>query len=512
MAKAIMIQGTGSHVGKSTLVTALCRIFSQDGYRVAPFKAQNMALNSYITREGYEMGRAQAVQAFAAGVEPQVEMNPILLKATSDQGAQVILSGKVVGNMKAREYQSFKQKVWEVVKAAYAKLERSYDLVVIEGAGSPAEINLKKHDIANMRVARMAKGPVILVGDIDRGGIFASLIGTLELLTLSERSLVAGFVINKFRGDFNLLTNGLKFLERKTRKPVFGVLPYLSDFSLEEEDGVALDHLKLQKWSPSSQDKIKMGVIYLPHISNFTDFDPLKKEPDVELFYVRAKGEIKRADVVILPGSKNTIEDLMYIRNLGLDQEICQFYHNGGQVIGICGGVQMLGRTIQDPLQVESRYKQIQGLDLLGVETVLETKKITAQVQAKLSNAWRMEDQCSDISGALKGYELHMGRTRRLGTTRPAFIILKRGHRRVHQEDGALSMNGRVWGTYLHGLFENDSFRKSFLDRFRFQKGWIGSDRITNTVQYDQEREWAFDHLAQVVRKHLDLKRIYELF
>ena len=282
-----MIQGTGSHVGKSTLAVALCRIFSQDGFRVAPFKAQNMALNSYITLDGCEIGRAQAVQAHAARIEPQVEMNPVLLKATSDLRAQVILRGRVVGNMKAREYQKFKPRAWKVIRDAYAKLGKTYELIVIEGAGSPAEINLKRGDLSNMRVARMANAPVILVGDIDRGGVFASLVGTLDLLTPSERAWVAGFVINKFRGDLDLLTDGLKFLERKTHKPVLGVIPYLSDLFLEEEDGVALDDVGTQRFDSSRFDRIKIAVVCLPHISNFTDFDPLKKEPGVDLFFTK---------------------------------------------------------------------------------------------------------------------------------------------------------------------------------------------------------------------------------
>ncbi len=507
-----MIQGTGSHVGKSTLVTALCRIFSQDGFRVAPFKAQNMALNSYITTDGCEIGRAQAVQAHAARIEPQVEMNPVLLKATSDLGAQVILRGKVVGNMKARDYQKFKPRAWKVIHDAYARLEKMYDLVVIEGAGSPAEVNLKRRDLSNMRMARMANAPVILVGDIDRGGVFASMVGTLELLTPSERAWVAGFVINKFRGDLDLLTDGLKFLERKTHKPVLGVIPYLTDLSLEEEDGVALDRLGIQRSDSSRSDKIKIAVICLPHISNFTDFDPLKKEPSVDLFFVRKRGEIASADVVILPGSKNTIEDLIHIRRVGLDQEILKAYRQGGHVIGICGGIQMLGRVISDPHGVESNFKKAEGLGLLAVETVLEKKKITARVQASMSKAWPENPaRDSTVRGLLSGYEIHMGHTRRLGITPPAFTIHKRNSLRIRQADGAISPDGRVWGTYLHGLFENDLFRRWFLDRIRTAKGGSDSWETESAIEYRQEREWAFDRLAQVVRKHLDLKRIYDL-
>lgn len=507
-----MIQGTGSHVGKSTLVAALCRIFAQDGYRVAPFKAQNMALNSYITAEGCEIGRAQAVQAHAARTEPRVEMNPVLLKPTSDWGSQVILLGRVVGNMKAKEYHEFKRKVWRVIRTAYADLERAYDLIVIEGAGSPAEVNLKKQDVSNMRVARMADAPVILVGDIDRGGVFASLIGTLDLLSPSERMRVAGFVINKFRGDQSLLTEGLRFLKRRTRRPVLGVMHYLPDLGLEEEDGVVLNDRPLVEKPPdihqTSHNTIKIAVVHLRRISNFTDFDPLAREPGVELFYVRQKGQLKKADVVILPGTKNTIEDFMDLKKRGIDREICEFYGEGGHVVGICGGCQMLGRTIRDPHGVESRHRQIRGLGLLDIETVLATSKITAQVQAELSDAWKVIR--AGTTGPVNGYEIHMGRTRRLERTRPAFVIFKRNGRPIDHEDGAISPDGRVWGTYLHGLFENDSFRSRFLDCIRHLKGI----RIRNElmpIHYGQKREQAFDRLAQAARKYLDLKRIYEL-
>jgi len=442
----------------------------------------------------------------------------------------------VVGNMKACEYQKFKPTAWKVINTSYAKLEKGFDLVVIEGAGSPAEVNLKRGDLSNMRMAKMAKAPVILVGDIDRGGVFASLVGTLDLLTPSERRWVVGFVINKFRGDFDLLTDGLRFLERRTHKPVLGVIPYMTDLSLEEEDGVALDRLEGRRPESPISNRIKIAVICLPRISNFTDFDPLKKEPDVDLFYVRKEGEITCADVIILPGSKNTIEDLLHMRRVGLDQGILKAFQRGAHV-GICGGIQMLGRTIRDPRGVESHHKQSEGLGLLAVETVLETNKITAQVEATLSNAWRVEGPVrgsaargpgrGGIGGPfslypdgsphmkapphIKGYEIHMGRTRRLGTARSAFTILKRNGRQFHQADGAISPDGRVWGTYLHGLFDNDLFRRGFLDRVRIGKGWSDSGDMGNTIQYDQEREWAFDRLAQVVRKHLDLKRIYEL-
>jgi adenosylcobyric acid synthase len=292
------------------------------------------------------------------------------------------------------------------------------------------------------------------------------------------------------------------------------VIPYLSDLSLEEEDGVALEHLKVQNSDRSVSDKIKVGVIYLPHISNFTDFDPLKKEPDVELFYIRKNNQVAHADVVILPGSKNTIEDLLYIRKLGIDQEICQFHRRGGQIVGICGGVQMLGRTIRDPHGIECDHQEVQGIGLLAVETILEKKKVTAQVEAQLTHAWKALDGWGRGGNGppdIKGYEIHMGRTRRFGNTRPAFTIFKRNSHQVYQEDGAISPDGRVWGTYLHGLFENDSFRRWCLDRVRVKKERPGATTIRSTVHYDQEREQAFNRLAQIIRKHLDLKRIYGL-
>ncbi len=514
MSSAIMIQGTGSHVGKSTLVAALCRTLHQDGFRVSPFKSQNMSLNAFVTFSGDEIGRAQALQAMAAGVQPCVEMNPILLKATSDSGAQVILRGKPVGVMRATEYQRYKSQAWRTVIDSYHCLSERFDRIVIEGAGSPAEINLKEHDISNMRVARLANAPVLLVGDIDRGGVFASLLGTLQLLTRSERARVAGFIINKFRGEEALLQDGLRFLERKTGLPVLGVLPYLPDLFLDEEDGVALDASPSLRGNGMEESvspgrngaetggPIRIAVVHLPHISNFTDFDPLARDPRVKLRITRSAREVTLSDVVILPGTKNTIGDLRALRKMRLDRAVLQAHAAGRRIIGICGGFQMLGTRIRDPLGVEDRAGAIQGLGLLGVETTLAPAKITDQVEAdcRISGRWP-KSKC-------KGYEIHMGRTRRYPGVAAAFRISRRGGRRVGEREGAVSPDARVWGTYLHGLFENDSFRDSFLAAI--QGGQASPKR--RRMRFGSTRLRALDRLADSARKHLDLKRIYELF
>ncbi|HKZ45756.1 MAG TPA: cobyric acid synthase, partial [Thermodesulfobacteriota bacterium] len=381
-ARPLMLQGTASHVGKSIITAALCRIFREHGLRVAPFKAQNMALNSFVTMDGGEIGRAQAFQAEAAGIEPTVDMNPILLKPTSDMGSQVIIHGKVYGNMKAAEYHRFKKEAARYVLESYRRLEEKNDLIIIEGAGSPAEINLRENDIANMGLAEMVDAPVILIGDIDRGGVFASLVGTMELLTASEKKRVKGFIINKFRGDLELLKPGLDFLENKTGLPVFGVVPYLKDINLPDEDGVVLDS---GQWSVvSGQKKITIVVIKLPRISNFTDFDPFRFEPDVSIHYITEPAELDGADVVIIPGSKNTLEDMDWLWKTGIADKLIHYAENGGKVIGICGGFQMLGKLVKDPHGVESHVKEMKGLGLLHGETILEREKRTYQVGATI--------------------------------------------------------------------------------------------------------------------------------
>ena len=377
MTTALMIQGTGSHVGKSILTAGLCRIFRDDGINVAPFKSQNMALNSYVTEDGKEMGRAQVVQAEAAGLRPDADMNPILLKPHSDQGSQVIIHGKVYGNLSAREFYKFKEEAKGFVKTSYDRLAKRHELIVIEGAGSPAEINLRANDIANMGTAHLVDAPVILVGDIDRGGVFASLVGTLELLDEADKKRIKGFIINKFRGDISLLRPGLDFLEEKTGLPVLGVIPWFRDIYIEEEDGVAIDRAAGQIRDDSA---VRIAVIHLPRISNFTDFDPFLADDGVNIRYIKEGERIGEADIIIIPGTKATISDLKYLKDAGYDVEIVKHIASGGTVIGICGGYQMLGKRITDAHHVEAGG-EIEGLGCLKIETELESEKTTHQVE-----------------------------------------------------------------------------------------------------------------------------------
>lgn len=501
MSKAIMIQGTGSHVGKSLIVTALCRIFRQDGYKVAPFKAQNMALNSAITSDGGEIGRAQALQAMAAGIEPTVDMNPVLLKANSDMGSQVIIRGKVVGNMSAREYFSFKEKAWDVICDSYKRLSGEYDLIVIEGAGSPAEINLE--DIVNMKVARMADAPVILVGDIDRGGLFASIVGTMELLSIDDRKRVAGFIINKFRGDESLLAGGIAFIEERYGVPIVATIPYLKGLGLPEEDGVSLETKGIWERDKKGGEKIRIGVICLPHISNFTDFDPFMLEKGVDLRFLKDEKIDDNLDLLIIPGSKNTIDDLAYLIESGMAERIKEFHKQGGRVIGICGGYQMLGSTIDDPLKVETTRGMIEGLGLLPVETILEPEKITSRVKAEVVDNNVLPLTYHDLQ--LSGYEIHMGRTRLLDGARPIFRICERSGEKVDLPDGAISRDRMVWGTYIHGIFDNDGFRHQLLEEIRREKN-ISSDMPEN---YSAHLEANLNKLASLVRERIDLSRIH---
>ena len=500
--KSLMIQGTGSYVGKSLIVAGLCRIFKKDGFNVVPFKSQNMSLNSFVTRDGGEMGRAQVVQAEAAGIEPHVDMNPILIKPNTDIGAQIIVHGKVYGNMSATRYHQFKKKAVRAVKESFYRLKERYELMVIEGAGSPAEINLRKNDIANMGMAEIAECPVILVGDIDKGGVFASLIGTLELLSKEENKRIKGFIINKFRGDIRLLEPGLDFLEKKTRLPVIGVIPYFKDLYLQEEDGVSVEKVGL---SPKKGD-IKIAVLCLPHISNFTDFDALEREPKVEFRYIRPGNTIPISDLIIIPGSKNTIGDLAYLRKSEYDKAILKHRQRGGFVIGICGGYQMLGRLISDPFKVETNRKSIVGLGLLDVETTIEKGKVTSQVEARLSQ----KDLLPWKTGKILGYEIHMGRTDRKNNTSALFTVLKKGKQNVRIEDGAISKDGRVWGTYIHGIFDNDEFRRGFISRLRKRKGVRPLSR-SDIVYYHQMKREGFNNLETGLRENLDMDFIYRI-
>jgi len=512
MSKALMIQGTGSGAGKSLIVTALCRIFRDRGFNVAPFKAQNMALNSYISAEGGEMGRAQVLQAEAARVMPTVDMNPILLKALGEKGSQVIIHGKVHSNMKAKEYYSFKREAWKAVQESFGRLTRNYELIIIEGAGSPAEINLMDVDIVNMAVARHAGAPVILVGDIDKGGVFASLYGTIELLG-EDNTYVKAFLINKFRGDLNILKPGLEMIKKKTGRPVIGVLPYISNIGLPEEDGLAL-----QKGSPldvhrSKVETVKIVIVRLQYISNFTDFDPFFYEPDAELIYSNYQAEIESANIVIIPGSKNTVKDLLFLKDNGLDESIKRACEKGVQIIGICGGYQMLGKVIKDPYGVESHHKEIEGMGLLNIDTIFEKNKVTCQVDAEL-----LPDFQSLVPYSLppiRGYEIHMGESRGdIGLFKLTRFSLANTEYREKIEfcgsddviDG--SRNGNCWGTYLHGIFDNDQFRRCILNHARGQKGLSS---LHSEVNYAGVKDQAIDSLAAIVRENVDMDFIGKL-
>jgi cobyric acid synthase CobQ len=493
---AIMFQGTSSNAGKSVLTAAFCRILLQDGYRVAPFKSQNMSLNSYVTRDGGEMGRAQVMQAQACRLDPDVRMNPILLKPNSETGSQVILCGKPVGNMDVEAYIRYKPQAFEVAQRAYDSLASEVDVMVLEGAGSPGEVNLKRHDIVNMAMAEYAQAPVLIVGDIDRGGVFASFIGTLDVLSEKERARVAGFVVNRFRGRQELLADALTYVMNHTGLPTFGVVPYLRDLGLPEEDSVSFKELVAAK-AERREDKLDIAVIDLPHISNFTDIDALRIEPDVEVRIVRKPEMLGSPDVVILPGSKNVIGDLQALKERGLADAILKLAQEGRtRIVGLCGGFQMLGKTIEDPTGIESTNRMLSALGLLPVETVLLPEKTLKAVQARHLK-----------SGLpLRGYEIHHGATRECGGA-----LLACGNEvAVVREDGEpigyASADGRVMGTYLHGFFDADAFRRWFIDDLRQQRGLPA----LKSVQAVFDVEPALDRLASVVRASLDVKAIYK--
>lgn len=485
MAK-IMIQGTGSSVGKSIIVTALCRIFMQDGYSVSPFKSQNMSLNSYITLDGKEMGRAQVLQAYAAGLEPQVYMNPILLKPTSDRKSQIIVNGEVYGNATAVEYHNMKLKFREMLKKHFLYMESQFDIIVMEGAGSPAEINLRDRDIVNMGMAEIADAPVILVGDIDKGGVFASLAGTMLLLKENEKKRVKGTIINKFRGDIEILKPGLDMLEDIIKIPGLGVVPYF-DLNLEDEDGAVSFNKEISNY-------IDIAVVKSPHISNFTDFDALRSEEDVSIRFVTSKEEFGNPDILILPGSKNTIEDLIKLRENGLENCIKE-YSKFGIVIGICGGYQMLGKSIKDPYEVESSVLETQGIGLLDIDTILERNKVTTRVEAK-------NKDCT-----VHGYEIHMGNSKYGSKAKPFFEIVNKNGAEVSLKDGAVNYKNNVIGTYIHGVFDDMDFRQYILNRVRDKKHL----KHKHSLSYDEIRENELDKLADIVRSNIDMKALYDI-
>lgn len=489
----IMVQGTSSHVGKSILTAALCRVLKDRGFNPAPFKAQNMALNSFITTDGGEIGRAQAFQAEAAGILPSADMNPILLKPSADSVSQVIIQGRVRGVMSAREYHVFKKEAKRFVLDSYSRLSQKHDVIIIEGAGSPAEINLRENDLANMGIAEMADSPVVLVGDIDRGGVFASLVGTLELLTEDERARVKGFIINKFRGDKSLLKPGLDFLEKKTGRPVLGVMPYMKGITLPDEDGVSLDSKK-----EVAGGGIKIAVIRLPRISNFTDFDPFGCESGVRLDYISAPGDIEGADAVIIPGTKNTVEDLVWLREKGFIIALERFRENGGTVAGICGGFQMLGNSVKDPYGMESGRTFAKGLSFIDAETVITKEKNTFQVSAEAVLFGR--------SFEVGGYEIHMGETN--GAAKPFSNIVKRNSTGSSIPDGGVTEDGKVWGTYIHGIFDNDPFRHAFLEELGKTRGINGS---VQGRRFKDVMDASLSELARTVEENLDMDGLFRI-
>lgn len=484
MAKRIMVQGTMSGAGKSLIAAALCRILSQDGLRAAPFKSQNMALNSYITRDGLEMGRAQVVQAQAAGVEPDVRMNPILLKPSSDTGSQLIVNGEVRGEYRAADYFKMKKSLIPEVLAAYESLAAEYDVIVIEGAGSPAEINLRQDDIVNMGLAQLVDAPVLLVGDIDRGGVFAQLYGTVALLEEAERARIAGLVINKFRGDEALLRPGLSMLEEKTGIPVLGVIPY-AQVDIDDEDS-----LSPRLGRSAHRKAVDVAVVRLPHISNFTDFAPLERHPALGVRYVGRPDQLAGADLIILPGTKATMEDLRWLRESGLESEIKKCAAAGTPVLGVCGGYQMLGETLSDPEGVEGGG-EMAGLGLLPCRTVFAAQKTRTRVDALTAVPF-----LEPVS--LSCYEIHMGITQRLGGV--PFARFPDG-----REEGAVS--GKVLGTYLHGLFDTGALVEQLAAWLMKGKGLsLEHIRVESQEEY---RERQYDRLARVVREHLDMKAVY---
>jgi adenosylcobyric acid synthase len=500
-----MVLGTASHVGKSLLTAALCRIFAQRGYRVAPFKSQNMSLNSAATLDGLEIGRAQALQAEAAGIPATVHMNPILIKPTGDACSQIIVRGKIWGHLSAHEYHQCRvEELAPVVCESYEILAAQNDVIVLEGAGSPAEINLKAHDIVNMRMAELADARCLLVGDIDHGGVFAALLGTLELLDPSERARICGFVINKFRGDVALLRPGIHAIEQRVGKQCLGVIPFLHQLMLDEEDSLGLPSQRPDAWSNGSSvsRQLRIAVFRLPSLSNFTDFDPLLAEPSASLRFCCTPEELGLADVVIIPGSKQTIDDLEWMRARGLDHALHE-HAKHGLTVGLCGGLQMLGLEITDPHGMEGKGSAL-CLGILPIHTIMQRDKITVNAEGTLSGSSLFGEKVH--VDRLRGYEIHIGKTIYLPGAHP-FATLERKSEVDHALDGCTSEDQRTFGTYLHGLFDEDSFRHEFL---RAARSFYKLAPAPDYWNWKQHREQALDRLAREVDRALDLKTIFE--
>lgn len=492
MAKVIMIQGTMSNVGKSIVTAGLCRIFKQDGYKVAPFKSQNMALNSFITDDGLEMGRAQVMQAEASGISPNIAMNPILLKPTNDIGSQVILNGEILGNMSATEYYRKKESFIPHIMKSFNILNEKYDIIVIEGAGSPAEINLKKNDIVNMGMAKLAKSPVLLVGDIDRGGVFAQLWGTINLLDDDERKYIKAMIINKFRGSRKILESGLDILEKKTEKPIAGVIPY-TRLDIDDEDSLSERFLKNKK-----RELIDIAVIKLPRISNFTDFNVFERFEGVGVNYVDDAGELEKADVIIIPGTKNTIDDLLWIRENGIETKIKQLASKGKPIIGICGGYQMLGDVILDYNEAENKG-EFKGIGLLPIATTFEKSKIRTRIKGKFDN---ISGIFKELKGKeFEGYEIHMGISNIVGKNKNMNIL--------ENEKGDGVNIGNIYGTYIHGIFDDENIAKTIISTIMKEKGINPTDiKAFNMKDYKEKQ---YNLLAETIRENVDMDMIYKI-
>ncbi len=489
----LMVQGCTSDAGKSVLVAALCRVFVREGHKVAPFKPQNMALNSAVTEDGGEIGRAQAVQAQAANIKAVVDFNPVLLKPNSDTGAQVIIQGKALSDMEAKDYHHYKKTAAKAVHNSYQRLQSAYDYIFVEGAGSPAEINLRKGDIANMGFAEKADCPVIIIADIDRGGVFAHLVGTLELLSQSEQNRVVGFVINRFRGDIALLQPGLDWLEEKTNKPVLGVLPYLHGLEIAAEDAVETQQQK---------DDVKMRIVVpvYPRMSNHTDFDALRMHPEIELIFVKALDPFGRstplpsADLIILPGSKNVRSDLAFLRQQGWHNDIQKHLRYGGKVWGICGGYQMLGLSIEDPLGLEGKAGLSDGLAYLNCKTVLAANKVLANVKGNL----KLDNKQCEV----KGYEIHAGQSYIAESACQPIAKQVSGDENMSCE-GAVSLDGQIAGSYLHGIFDQS-------DAIQVLMSWAGTE-VSAVESYDSQQNRAIDRVADACESYLDINKIKDL-
>ncbi len=500
-AKTLMVMGTASDVGKSVVVTALCRAFARAGVRVAPFKSQNMSNNAAVCPGGGEIGRAQAVQAAACGLPPSVAMNPVLLKPESDARCQVVISGRPRFQMEAREYERYRVAAWPAIVRSYQALAENFDLLVIEGAGGAAEINLRHRDMVNWAIAELADAPVLLVGDIDRGGVFAALVGTIELLTPAERQRVKGFLINKFRGDLALLEPGLRMLEERTGIPVLGVLPYQENHGIPQEDAVVLDGPTGRR-GPAA---ITVGVLHLPRIANFTDFEPLANEPDVTMHYLRDPHSAPPLDVMIVPGTKSTVADLGWLRATGWEDFLIRHRHSGGWVVGVCGGYQMLGQRILDHERIESDRPETPGLGLLAIETTFQREKITARIGAVHL----------PTGLPVAGYEIHAGRVAGIASLGALFRITERDGAATNDFEGIRSEDGRVVGTSIHGLFDAAGFRRSFIDTVRAAKGLAalasgGSDE-RDAGHPDTNPGAVFDRIADLLEAHVDMSHVAAL-